>query len=356
MQDGGLRRGAEEDRLGHIPAILGDFIADVVLSKLTSKSVVGFRDRQQSLYAPSTVVKRLNLLATVLNWARKDPWYLPLAVNPASADLVERPSDADAKRDRRLLVVSRAQLRHAAARGEEPPKNEEEYLYDAVARSENKWDIWLVKWAIAQAMRQGESFALRWHDVDLDAKIVTGRGRHNRGTKNAKHRKERGPELRPLMPQAIAVLEAVMPVGGLQPSALVFPAGSQMAFRVRFARLLARARVRHIPAPLKELGYLSDLTYHDLRHESASRLAEIYKNPLDLMRITGHLDLKSLNRYYQPNLIHGSRNLQSPEPIEQRSVAELPPLFVPPVTTFRRQRSPAQPVPFAYPSGECREM
>jgi integrase len=43
---------------------------------------------------------------------------------------------------------------------------------------------------------------------------------------------------------------------------------------------------------------IEDLTFHDLRHIGTSRLAKIYKNPLDLKRVTGHKDLKSLDRYY----------------------------------------------------------
>ncbi|NHO58424.1 site-specific integrase, partial [Acetobacter lambici] len=34
-------------------------------------------------------------------------------------------------------------------------------------------------------------------------------------------------------------------------------------------------------------------------HEATSRLAR-YLNPIELTRVTGHRDLKSLNRYYQP--------------------------------------------------------
>lgn len=40
------------------------------------------------------------------------------------------------------------------------------------------------------------------------------------------------------------------------------------------------------------------LTFHDLRHIATSRLARIYPNPPDLKRVTGHKDLKSLDRYY----------------------------------------------------------
>ncbi|AQS88171.1 phage DNA recombinase [Neoasaia chiangmaiensis NBRC 101099] len=44
---------------------------------------------------------------------------------------------------------------------------------------------------------------------------------------------------------------------------------------------------------------LRDLTFHDLRHEATIHLARIYTNPLELRRVTGHKDIKSLDRYYQ---------------------------------------------------------
>ena len=288
MQDGGRRRGAAEDR-GHVPAIVNDDIGGLPLSRLTPAAVRGFRDRQVAMFAAGTVVKRLNLLAAILSHARSE-WDVPLRENPACADAVKRPAGADRKRSRRLMPPTAAAIREALARGEEPPKTEEARLLAAVAKSECKADLALVRWSIAQAMRQGESMELRWRDLDLDAKVVTVRGRHGRGTKADEHREERGHERRPLVPEAIALLRELLPEdGGPDPDGLVFPVGPAHPFRVRFGRMAARAG-------------LEDFTFHDLRHEATSRLAKLYPNPMDLRRVTGHADLKSLDRYYQPDL------------------------------------------------------
>lgn len=59
----------------------------------------------------------------------------------------------------------------------------------------------------------------------------------------------------------------------------------QNPLKMAFRRATAKAKI-------------DDLTFHDLRHIATSRLARIYKNPLDLKRVTGHKDLKSLDRYY----------------------------------------------------------
>lgn len=44
--------------------------------------------------------------------------------------------------------------------------------------------------------------------------------------------------------------------------------------------------------------YLIDLRFHDLRHEAISRLATVMPNIIELSKITGHTDPKTLSRYY----------------------------------------------------------
>ncbi len=292
MQDGGRRRGAAEDR-GHIPAITSDAIGKLPLSRLTPAAVRGFRDRQKHKFAAATVVKRLNLLAGILAHAIAE-WDLPLGANPASSKSVARPEGADVKRDRRLMLPTAQAVRAAAARGEEPPKGEETSLLEAVAKSGCPDDILVVRLAIAQAMRQGEILALRWGDIDEDARVMKVRGRHGRGTKTAKHQKtartkaEVGWEVRPLMPEALDILSEKRGHREPQADELVFDVGGSAAFKVRIGRRFASA--------------CADLTFHDLRHEATSRLAKRYPNPMDLKRVTGHQDLKSLDRYYQPDL------------------------------------------------------
>lgn len=233
-------------------------------------------------------MNRLNLLAAILNHARAE-WDVPLRENPASADAVKRPEGADKKRDRRLVPAPREAVRKALDQGEEPPKGEEERLLAQVAKSVCKWDLPLTRWSIASAWRQGESLELRWRDVVLDAKVATVRGRHGIGTKNKEHREEKGHEKRPLPPEALAVLRELWGDGKHHGDDLVFDVGPPHAFRVRFGRQVERAGLR-------------DLTFHDLRHEATSRLAKRYPNALDLKPVTGHRDLKSLDRYYQPDL------------------------------------------------------
>lgn len=101
--------------------------------------------------------------------------------------------------------------------------------------------------------------------------------------------KIQGPETRPLMPGAKSILleKLAMRSSVPDPGAHVFDVGSEDSFSLRFGR------------QIKKFG-VHDLTFHDLRHEATSRLAKLFPNPMDLKRITGHRDLKSLDRYYQP--------------------------------------------------------
>ncbi|MBS1102123.1 site-specific integrase [Gluconobacter sp. Dm-62] len=274
----------DADRTGHIPALLRDTIADLKLSRLTVPAVRGFRDRQGKDLAAATVVKRLNLLASILNHAMSE-WDVPLSLNPASGRMIKRPTGADRKRNRRL--------QEDAPEGPTPPtapntteSSEYDRLLAAVTSESHPDDVWFVRWAIEQATRLGEAASLRWRDVNLMARTIS-----LRHTKTLHLAEEKGPELRPLMPGARALLYDKLNTlsASPDPDDLIFQIGDERAFSVRYGRRVKKAG-------------LDDLTFHDLRHEATSRLARFFPNPLDLCRVTGHRDLKSLDRYYQPVL------------------------------------------------------
>ena len=268
---------------GHVPPVLADQLAGLRLSKLTPAAVRGFRDRQlKAGRAPATVVKRMNLRQLIFQHAVAE-WDVPLHLNPASGKAAKRPPGADQKRDRRLRAPSVQAVAAALAAGEEAPQHEFDQLIDAVNRSEWPDDVWLVSWSIERATRRDEAVALRWRDINFGAQTIS-----LLRTKTMRHAKVKGPEIRPMMPGALALLrEKLIGMSG-SPGAddCVFNVGSKEAF-VRFGRMMTRAG-------------LIDLRLHDLRHEATCRLARLFPNPMDLIRVTGHRDLKSLNRYYQP--------------------------------------------------------
>jgi integrase len=264
------KRGAEKER-GHLKVVLGDPLCNIRMAALTSADIARFRDRMKALeYAPATIVRRLNLIQTIIGHARRE-WRIHLAENPAQ--MVKRPAGADRKRNR---VFAPAPQRKGASSlpKDKLPKSEEERLLKACDDDTNPLLGSIVRFATATAMRQGEIVGLRWTDIDLNKRTAVIRGAAGTVTKNGEVREA------PLLPAAIKVLKELKRSDDFH----VFPI-DQNALKMRFRRAVKRAGIE-------------DLTFHDLRHIATSRLARIYTNPLDLKRVTGHKDLKSLDRYY----------------------------------------------------------
>lgn len=104
---------------------------------------------------------------------------------------------------------------------------------------------------------------------------MTIRGLSGQGSKNGDVRR---------VPLSSAAVEAIRSLPGFGAKAgRLFPV-DQNTLKITFARTVGK----RIP----------DLTFHDLRHEATSRLAKVYTNPLELMRVTGHKTLSMLSRYY----------------------------------------------------------
>ena len=146
----------------------------------------------------------------------------------------------------------------------------------------------LVRVAIETAMRQGELLALTWVNVDLASRVARLPDTKNGTVGNV-----------PLSTAAVEALRGLpRSIGGR-----VF-ATTASAVKQSWVRAVARATRNYLadcnaqgrePAD----GFLAGLTFHDLRHEATSRLAE--KLALhELMKVTGHRDTRMLARYYHP--------------------------------------------------------
>jgi hypothetical protein len=91
------KRGSEKER-GHLKIVLEDPVCNIRMASLASADLAKFRDRVKAAdYAPATVVRRLNLIETIIEHARRE-WRIHLSENPAR--MVKRPAGADRKRDR----------------------------------------------------------------------------------------------------------------------------------------------------------------------------------------------------------------------------------------------------------------
>ncbi|MGE0283725.1 MAG: tyrosine-type recombinase/integrase [Rhizobiaceae bacterium] len=266
------KRGADKEK-NHLKIVLEDEVCRINMADLTSSDLAKFRDRMKKYkYASATIVRRLNLVQTVIEHARRE-WKIHLPGNPMQ--MVKRPAGADRKRDRVFQPLKADDPR----RGDGARAKSEEELLLAECEKSYHADILvpIVRFAILTAMRQGEIVGLKWKDIDLDKSTAIVRGALGTVTKNNEIREV------PLLPAVVQLLKDLVPEQS-ERTGYVFPI-EQNSLKMAFRRVTKKAKI-------------DDLTFHDLRHIATSRLAKIYKNPLDLKRVTGHKDLKSLDRYY----------------------------------------------------------
>lgn len=147
----------------------------------------------------------------------------------------------------------------------------------------------IIKLALYSAMRRGEITNLLRSNIDFSvpsAKLME--------TKNSNKTR-----IAPLLPQAANLLKALPArmdgfVFGLRGGSIT------QAFDRAKVRAINRYKAGCIANSIEpDNSYLSNLRFHDLRHEATSRLARLLPNVIELSRVTGHEDLKTLSRYYQ---------------------------------------------------------
>jgi integrase len=262
------KKGSKQE-IVRIEAWLKNPLAKRRLASLRGKDFAVYRDtRLAKGLATNTVRLELAIISHLFNIAKKE-WGMDYLANPL--DNVTRPKSST-PRDRRVA------------------KEEEKALMDALAECRNSWVRPLAEFAIETAMRKSEILSLTWKNVSLSrrvAQLVT--------SKNGEARTV------PLSLRAVALLTA-LPKTQDGP---VFPITSQ-ALDSAWARAKVRAGV-------------SDLHFHDLRHEGTSRYAlSVGKNLLKLQRITGHKTLQMLTRYTHLNVddILQDMDAMAPKPTE----------------------------------------
>lgn len=278
------------------------------LAGIRSSDVAKLRDEWLKDCEPATVLRRLAVLSHVFNIARKE-WGMESLSNPV--DLVRKPQPNNA-RTRRIAAVD--SLAEPPGYGDlqverEPQRGE---LERVVAASESAILPSIVWLAVETAMRRGEIASLRWEHVDLRRRVA-----HLPRTKNGDARDV------PLSSRAVAVLQVLKKAldEASENGDDVEGADKGRVFDIRadaitraFERAVGRARLTYIKK-CEETGrrpdsrFLTDLRFHDLRHEATSRLAAIF--PMhELTKITGHKDPRMLMRYYHPRAEELAKRLE----------------------------------------------
>lgn len=249
------------------------------LAFISSADIAEYRDDRLFEVAPATVVKELNLLRSLLDYAVRD-MAIHIPTNPAR--LISNP-------------VVRNQRSRVFVEGEEA------FLLRHLGHADLADAVRL---AIETALRLGEILQLTPRDIDLVQHLahIKHDPTDDRHTKTSESRHV------PLSPAAIAIVSSRMSEGAER----IFENWKNSdSFEKCWARGLKRARESASPEQVDQ-GYLCDLHFHDLRHVATSRLAQVF-HILDLAQITGHKSLRSLQRYYHPDMAKLAKRLRQPE-------------------------------------------
>lgn len=241
------KRGVEAERY-RLNKIARHPMAQKPVKKIAPADIAAYRDDRLNVAKPATVSKELILIKTVISTAQNE-WGVFLSEN--SADRVRRPKFQNC-RQRRFTEPEIAKLRTSLA----------------MCRSDLPLKIF--NFAVETAMRRGEILNLMWRDINLVQRTA-----FLHDTKNGEPRNV------PLSASAARLLmEAAAPPDSQE---RVFPM-EENAFKSAWKRAVERSGV-------------TDIHFHDLRHEAISRFFEMGLSLPEVAVISGHKDPRMLIRY-----------------------------------------------------------
>lgn len=239
-------------------ARLDEFFGSYSLAAIDQKLVARFRDMRlrgtgdRKAVGDSTTRKEIYMLSKVLGFAESEKGITLPRGNPV--EKIRKPSEGSG-RDRRLNADEWEELETQVKKSCSP------YLWPAV------------QLAVETAMRQGELLALRWEHIDRARGIA-----FLPETKNGQARAV------PLSSRALTVLNALP----RDISGNVLP--------------VERLTLYHAFIAACKRASIANFTFHDLRHEALSRLAERGDfSILELAEVSGHKTLQMLKRYTHLN-------------------------------------------------------
>ena len=246
-----------------IKAMLRENFVNKTFATFRQSDAARYRDELiKAGLSASTIRKSLSLLSHLYETANRE-WGVS-CVNPIKT--ISKPKVSNS-RERRLSEI------------------EQKYLIAALTNTgagvrQNNVVLDVVKFALETAMRQSELLSLNWPDIDL-----AGREAKLNNTKNGEARGV------PLSSVAIKIL------GGDNGNVTKIRRGkvfktTASAIKQSYMRAVIRARKAYkadFEHDVRDDAVLIDLTFHDLRHEATSRLADVFQMH-ELMKVTGHKD------------------------------------------------------------------
>lgn len=247
------KKGHVQERYRMAP-IISHPIAKMYLDDITSVDIAGYRDDRLSVYSirtkrplsPNTIRLELALLSDLFSIAKIE-WGACID-NPLL--LVRKPRLPDG-RDRRLRPREESKLLRAA----QSKKNPQIYSIIVIA--------------IETGMRQGEILSMRWENLDL-----------RQGVAHLLHTKNGGKRDVPLTTRAREAFSRL----GVQHEGAIF------SYTASGFKSIWKTMIRSVG--------ITDLHFHDLRHEAISRMFELGTlDMVEIASISGHRSLQMLKRY-----------------------------------------------------------
>lgn len=244
------RKGARWERV-RLDQLQRNPIASIQCAQLVPADIAAWRDERLKEVGPASVNRELNVITAVIEQARKEWGWI--TVNPCRG--VSRPKNPR-HRDRRISTDEIERVLIALGYDEDEPVETAQQQI-AVA--------FLI--ALETAMRLGEIITLEWCDVHLAQRYVRLNDSKNSDPRDVA-----------LSRRAVELFERLPADRGR-----VFTCSRDTASTL-FRRAVRAAQI-------------GNLTFHDTRHEAITRLARKL-DVLDLARMIGHRDLRSLRVYY----------------------------------------------------------
>lgn len=224
-------------------------IAQYNMAELSPKHLADYRDERLRVIKPNTVIRELAVLSSIINHARRE-WSLNI-INPVS--MIKKPSYTQG----RNRILNDDEINKILS-----------LLKSTRGTFHNNYMAPLVEFALETAMRRGELTSLRWEHINFSTRVA-----YLPLTKNGDSRYV------PLSSKAISILNNL-------PSTIdgrVFPLKTN-SISINFLRASRKANI-------------PDIHFHDLRHIALTRLCSKISNVLELATISGHKQLKMLQRY-----------------------------------------------------------
>jgi len=220
-------------------------IAHRIMATIRAKDIADYRrERESENVSGNTIRLDFALLSKLFNYARSD-WGMESLQNPVELAAKPKPSKG---RDRRL------------------EKGEEEKLLKASSPIFQA----VILFALATAMRREEIASLQWKNVSINSRYV-----YLPETKNAEAR---------TVPLSTTALDILRTLPSAEREERVFG--------------MTADQITDTMKRVRKKAELSNIRFHDLRHEATSRFFE--NTDLDVMEIkaiTGHKTLQMLARY-----------------------------------------------------------